>query len=81
MGMKILEALNKDIANMGDTVFGHWMPRMVVGGVDMNDVLRIRAQKPSWEEWPALWSELGDKHLARGDAEMSKGHTVTAAAA
>lgn len=81
MGMKIMEAFNRDVANMGDTVFGHWMPRMVVAGMDMNDVLRIRAKKPTWEEWPGLWNQLGDKHQARGDEEMAKGHTVTATAA
>lgn len=81
MGKKILEAFNKDIATMGDTVFGHWMPRMVVAGVDMNDVLRIRSTNPTWEQWPYLWQELGDKHQARGDAELAKGHTLTAGAA
>lgn len=81
MGMKILEAFNRDIATMGDTVFGHWMPRMVVAGVDMNDVLRIRAKKPTWAEWPGLWNALGDKHQARGDEALAKGHTVTAGAA
>lgn len=78
MGMKIYDAFMKDVATMGDTVFGHWMPRMVVAGVDMNDVMRIRAQKPTWAEWPGLWEKLGDEHQARGDAELAKGHTVTA---
>ena len=79
MGKKILEAFNKDIATMGDTVFGHWMPRMVVAGVDMNDVLRIRSTNPTWEQWPYLWQELGDKHQARGaDTLCSRVFSCTA---
>ncbi len=81
MGQKILDAFNKDIVKMGDTVFGHWMPRMVVAGMDMNDVLRIRGKNPTWDEWPHLWKALGDEHQARGDAELAKGHTITAGAA
>lgn len=51
---------------------------MVVAGIDMSDVLRIRAQKPDWSDWPALWEKLGDEHLKRGDDSLAAGHTVTA---
>ena len=81
MGKKILDAFKAELSNMGDTVFGHWMPRMVVAGVDMNDVLRIRGKKPTWEEWPHLWEALGDEHQQRGDEELAKGHKLTAGAA
>ena len=74
----IIEAFNRDVKNMGDTVFGHWMPRMVVAGVDMCDVLRIRGKNPTWEEWPYLWKELGDTHQALGDEALAKGHYETA---
>ena len=67
---------------MGDTVFGHWMPRMVVAGVDMNDVLRIRSTNPTWG---AVGRTSGRNWATstrpRGDAELAKGHTLTAGAA
>ena len=78
MAKKILEVFNKYTECMGDTIFGHWTPRMVVAGIDMSDVLRIRAQKPDWSDWPALWEKLGDEHLKRGDDSLAAAHTVTA---
>ena len=78
MAKRILEVFNQYTEQMGDTIFGHWMPRMVVAGVDMCDVLRIRAQKPDWNEWPELWEKLGDEHQRRGDDSLAAGHMMTA---
>lgn len=78
MARRIRDIFIENLPNMGETVFGHWLPRMVVAGVDMNDVLRIRAKVRSWEDWPILWSEQGDKHLEMAEKAESGGHLVTA---
>lgn len=67
--------------NLTDQVFGHWLPRMVVAGADMNDVLRIREQVKSWDDWPDRWREQGDLHYAMAEEAMARGYRVTAAAA
>lgn len=81
MSRTLREIFTDNKKNLTDQVFGHWLPRMVVAGADMNDVLRIREQVKSWEDWPGLWKEQGDLHYAMAEEAMAQGHTVTAAAA
>ena len=45
MARKIMDAFIKDINSMGDIVFGHWMPRMVVAGVGWAKPVSIRPDR------------------------------------
>lgn len=47
MSRTLREIFTDNKKNLTDQVFGHWLPRMVVAGADMNDVLRIREQVKS----------------------------------
>lgn len=75
---RIIDVFRGYTPQMGETVFAHWFPRMIVAGADMNDVLRIRARVKSWEDWPGLWREEGDKHRKLAEEAENAGHAVTA---
>lgn len=81
MSKKLIDIFIENTPNLTDQVFGHWLPRMVVGGADMNDVLRIREKIKSWSDWPGLWKEQGDLHGQMGEAALAQGNTISAAAA
>ena len=73
--VKLFEAHTE---NMSDQVFDHWLPRMISGGADFNDILRIRKRLTSWKDWPHLWKEYGDRHLELAEKAEEKGHFLTA---
>lgn len=79
MGKTCNEIFLDNIPNMTGQVFDNWLPRMVSGGCDINDILRIRKKLTGWEEWPTLWAEQGDRHLELAEGELSDGHLISAA--
>lgn len=81
MAKKLVDIFIENTPNLTDQVFGHWLPRMVVGGADMNDVLRIREKVKSWDDWPGLWREQGELHNKMGLEALADGCKETAAAA
>ncbi len=43
---------------------GHWKPRFVANGIDVNDFERVLAETADWRDWAPNWKRVGDEHLA-----------------
>ena len=59
-------------------LFDYWIPRLAADGVDVNDVLRVRAQVTGWAEWPAAWAEIGDAYCELAARRAHDGHKLSA---
>ena len=61
-----------------ELIFQHFTPRYVATGVEMNDLIALRARIGAWSEWCREWSKLGAMHEALGDEAEGQGRMVTA---
>ena len=59
-------------------LFEYWIPRLAADGVDVNDVLTVRARVTGWTDWPAAWADIGNDYRALGAARLSDGHGASA---
>ncbi len=59
-------------------LFNYWIPRLAADGVDVNDVLTVRARVTGWADWPAAWAEIGDDYRALATARLADGHDLSA---
>jgi 2,6-dihydroxypseudooxynicotine hydrolase len=59
-------------------LFNYWIPRLAADGVDMNDVLAVRARVTGWADWPATWAEIGDDYRALAATRLTNGYGLSA---
>jgi len=57
---------------------GHWKPRFVANGIDVNDFDRVLTATTEWRDWAPNWERVGDEHRAIADEAERSGHRVTA---
>jgi dipeptidyl aminopeptidase/acylaminoacyl peptidase len=57
---------------------GHWKPRFVANGIDVNDFEKVVASTPEWKDWAPAWKRVGDAHLGLAEEAAKKRRTVTA---
>src|SRR5438309_9702373 len=67
-----------ETANRVQVAAGHWKPRFVANGIDVNDFDRVLAATTEWRDWAPNWKRIGDEHRAIGDEAERSGHVVTA---
>ena len=67
-----------ETANRVQVAAGHWKPRFVANGIDVNDFDRVLAATTEWRDWAPNWKRVGDEHRAIGDEAERSGHVVTA---
>jgi 2,6-dihydroxypseudooxynicotine hydrolase len=68
-------------ANRVQIAAGHWKPRFVANGIDMNDFERVLASISEWAEWAPAWLRVGDEHRAIAEDAERHGQALTAAEA
>lgn len=56
----------------------HWSARFTANGVTPSDLARITAHVRRWEDWCAVWSEVGAEHEALGRHALSTGRFISA---
>lgn len=61
-----------------ELIFQHFTPRYVATGVDMSDLLRLRARIEDWSDWCRMWSETARMHEELALVALEKRRTVTA---
>lgn len=61
-----------------DLIFQHFTPRYVETGVNMSDLLRLRARIQHWADWCRMWSEMAACHEALAMEALEKHRDVTA---
>ena len=61
-----------------EELFTYWIPRLAADGVDVNDVLAVRARVTGWTDWPAAWAEIGDDYRALAADRLADGHGLSA---
>ena len=57
---------------------GHWKPRFVANGIDVNDFERVVAATSEWSGWAPGWKAVGDMHHELAASARRAGHTVSA---
>ena len=57
---------------------GHWRPRFIANGIDVNDFERVLDQTSDWRDWAPNWRRVGDEHLAIAEEAERSGHRVSA---
>ncbi|TMC73760.1 MAG: alpha/beta fold hydrolase [Chloroflexi bacterium] len=67
-----------ETANRVQIAAGHWKPRFVANGIDVNDFDRVLAATTDWRDWAPNWKRVGDEHLAIADGAERSGRVVTA---
>lgn len=60
---------------------GHWRPRFVANGIDVNDFDKVVATTSEWKDWAPAWRRMGDAHLALAEEAARAARTVSAAEA
>jgi 2,6-dihydroxypseudooxynicotine hydrolase len=59
-------------------LFEYWIPRLAADGVDVNDVLTVRARVSGWTDWPSAWADIGDGYRALAADRSAIGHDLSA---
>ena len=59
----------------------HRLPRLLVSGVDYNDVRLVLSRVQQLKDWRPQWDRMAAMHEALGDAALTEGNTITAAGA
>lgn len=59
-------------------LFTYWIPRLAADGVDVNDVLAVRARVTGWTDWPATWAEIGDDYRELAAGRLADGYGLSA---
>jgi 2,6-dihydroxypseudooxynicotine hydrolase len=67
-----------ETANRVQLAAGHWKPRFVANGIDVNDFDRVLTATTEWRDWAPNWKRVGDEHRAIADEAERSGHLVTA---
>ena len=62
-------------------VLSTWAPRLVVQGVDYNDLAVAAERIVSWDDWLPVWSAIGAGHEERAERFAADGQQVSAAEA
>jgi dienelactone hydrolase len=57
----------------------HRLPRLLVSGVDYNDVRLLLSRVRHLKDWRPEWDRMAAMHEGLGDAALAAGNTVTAA--
>lgn len=57
----------------------HRLPRLLVSGVDYNDVRLMLSRMRSLKDWPLEWDRMAAMHEGLGDDAQKRGDTVSAA--
>lgn len=57
---------------------GHWKPRFVANGIDVNDFERVLAETADWRDWAPNWKRVGDRHRAIAEKADREAHRATA---
>ena len=70
--------MTTETVNRVQVAAGHWKPRFVANGIDVNDFDRVLAATTEWRDWAPNWKRVGDEHRAIGDEAERSGHVVTA---
>ncbi len=70
--------MTTEAANRVQLAAGHWKPRFVANGIDVNDFDRVLAATTEWRDWAPNWKRVGDEHRAIADGAERSGHLVTA---
>ena len=71
---EVIQRFSLETSKIGDQIFSHWFPRMLVAGLDYNDLRRLMIMYEKWEDWPVLWEEIGNQHLNLGKKALEKKH-------
>jgi 2,6-dihydroxypseudooxynicotine hydrolase len=67
-----------ETANRVQLAAGHWKPRFVANGIDVNDFDRVLTATTEWRDWAPNWARVGDEHRTIADEAERSGHRVTA---
>src|SRR5665213_2935847 len=70
-----------DTPNRVQMAAGHWRPRFVANGIDVNDFETVLAKTTEWADWGPNWRDAGAVHDQLGRDAEEQGHTVSATAA
>ncbi len=70
--------MTTETANRVQLAAGHWKPRFVANGIDVNDFDRVLAATTEWRDWAPNWKRVGDEHRAIAESAERSGHLVTA---
>jgi hypothetical protein len=55
-----------------------WAPRMIVQGIDYNDLLTTRARIKAWGDWCREWCVTAAEHEQRAREAEARGQVVSA---
>ncbi len=69
---------SKDDQAFTAELFDYWIPRLAADGVDVNDVLTVRAHVTGWTDWPAAWAEIGRDYQTLAATRLADGHRQSA---
>jgi len=61
-----------------EELFTYWIPRLAADGVDVNDVMTVRARVTGWDDWPATWAEIGDDYRELAASRLADGYGLSA---
>jgi pimeloyl-ACP methyl ester carboxylesterase len=70
-----------DSPNRVQMAAGHWRPRFVANGIDVNDFETVLAKTTEWADWGPNWRDTGAVHEQLGRDAEERGRTVSATAA
>lgn len=57
---------------------GHWRPRFIANGIDVNDFDRVVASTSDWKDWAPNWLRVGDMHRQLAEEADRARQTVSA---
>lgn len=55
-----------------------WTDRYVANGLPFHDVRDLKDRLATWEEWPNVFGEFGDRYVELGEAAEERGDELTA---
>jgi len=70
-----------DSPNRVQLAAGHWKPRFVANGIDVNDFERALASVTDWSGWAPYWLQTGDMHREIAERAERDRHPESAAEA
>lgn len=57
---------------------GHWAPRFVANGIDLNDFNKLAASIERWSDWCSAWCDVGAEHEQLGREALEAGRIRSA---
>jgi 2,6-dihydroxypseudooxynicotine hydrolase len=61
-----------------EDAIGHWAPRFVANGIDLNDYNKLAQSIERWSDWCGAWCEIGAVHEELGRQALDLGRTRSA---